>query len=190
MHFDSLNSRHLVSALLSIICVSHARTTITTNHGDKRAISLPGGHPILPSSTLPKVLSLKSTKSVPSKAGKHPWKTKFEVFLDGGKGFHEFSLYGGNMEEQDVRSIQTVRQGTSLVPSLPVIPPLSAEEAFRASFINKTAQPVLLHKYLRRVPHGQSVARLDVPTGTISDIRRSHSHKSWPIYVAVPSLIL
>jgi secreted Zn-dependent insulinase-like peptidase len=92
-----------------------------------------------------------------------------EVFLDGGKGFHEFSLYGGNMEEQDVRSIQTVRQGASLVPSLPVIPPLSAEVAFRASFINTTAQPVLLHKYLRRVPRGQSVARLDVPTGTISD---------------------
>jgi secreted Zn-dependent insulinase-like peptidase len=56
-----------------------------------------------------------------------------------------------------------------LVPSLPVIPPLSMEEAFRASFINKTSQPVLLHKYLASVPYGQSVARLEVPTGTISD---------------------
>ena len=96
-----------------------------------------------------------------------------QVFRDGGKGFHEFSLYGGNMEVQDVRSIQTVREGASLVPSLPVIPPLSVEEVFRPSFINKTDRPVLLHGYRPKTPVGQSSVRLVVPTGSTDDPKAS-----------------
>ena len=92
-----------------------------------------------------------------------------EVFLDTGKGFHELSLYGGNMEEQDVRSIQSVRERASLVPSLLAIPPVSAEEAFRERVFNKTNQPLLLHGYRPKTPAGQSSARLVVPTGTTVD---------------------
>ena len=82
-------------------------------------------------------------------------------------GFHEFLLFAGNVEEDDLREIEQIQSKIPLTPKLPYIPPLL--DVFRKSFIEETANPVFFYRSLANIPTGRSAVRLNVPTGVFLD---------------------
>lgn len=87
--------------------------------------------------------------------------------FDNRPGFHEFILLAENIEEADLRAIQSILSEASLAPSLGYI--LSSWDNLRPSFTKKTDQPVLFYKNVRSMPVGRNTTTLSVPIGTIAD---------------------
>ena len=102
-----------------------------------------------------------------SKAQEEIWEMIHQVFADKGRGFHEFTLLAGNVEEPDIRAYQSVREKSSMRPTLPYPPPQL--DVLRSSFAAKTERPTYLYKSLPKIDAGRSAVRMIIPTGNYSD---------------------
>jgi secreted Zn-dependent insulinase-like peptidase len=89
-----------------------------------------------------------------------------DVFVQSGQGFHEFTFLAGNVEDDDVRAIRSMRDAAKLTPTLPYP---SKIDFFRPSFIAKSDAPLFLHKGVEHIPVGRAAVRLAVPVGNQTD---------------------
>lgn len=89
-----------------------------------------------------------------------------QIFVEDAQGFHEFTFLAGNIEDEDVNSLRTVRDEASLTPTLPYPEKI---DFFRPSFIGDSGQPTFLHRGMPDIPTGRAAVRLAVPVGNFTN---------------------
>jgi secreted Zn-dependent insulinase-like peptidase len=89
-----------------------------------------------------------------------------QIFDEDGQGFHEFTFLAGNIEDEDVKAIRTIRDEALLTPTLPYPEKI---DFFRPSFIGDSEKPTFLHRGVFDIPTGRAAVRLAVPVGNFTD---------------------